>query len=364
MEAQNILNGNINDLKELHVILDNYANISNGVTAADVEKQKIEKEAAAEEKLMLDNIEFTIKKRRDQVVGNFDNEIIKVQDKLKKVRNERGKEKNKKVAARIKEETKDLVLENKNIKEEYRTYMKQNGLSKFWDNKLFISLFYPRTPIEMLILMVTLVFAFIGVPVLLCSALSKVFVLIRILVVMIYIVLILLIFAFLYRFARDDYKQAFLEIRKKQALIYKNNSQINKIKKKIKKDKNEDGYELHDYDNEIKELEDSMADIVVRKNVALDDFEKTTREEIYNEIYRRDIISINEKKQKINDLTSSLKDLETQQKEMALNISTNYTAYMGAENMTMETIERLIMIMDEGKATTVGDAINVSKAMV
>ena len=112
------------------------------ITNISIEKQKLEKEASAEENLMSENIEFTIKKRREQIVSEFDNQITKAQDKLKKVKNERGKEKDKKVAKRIKEETKDLIQENKNIKEEYRTYMKQKGLSRFWDNKLFISIFF------------------------------------------------------------------------------------------------------------------------------------------------------------------------------------------------------------------------------
>ena len=93
---------------------------------------------------MNDNIEFTIKKRREQIVINFDNEISKFQDKLKKAKSERDKKKDTEVRKRILEETKDLVSENKNIKEEYRTYMAQNGLSRIWDNKLFYSLFFPR----------------------------------------------------------------------------------------------------------------------------------------------------------------------------------------------------------------------------
>ena len=50
---------------------------ANAIMAMDVEKQKLEKEAQLEEKIMYENIEFTIKKRRDQIVSNFDNQIGK-----------------------------------------------------------------------------------------------------------------------------------------------------------------------------------------------------------------------------------------------------------------------------------------------
>ncbi len=363
MEAQNILYGNISDLKELHGIIQKQNNLNMNITNISIEKQKLEKEASAEENLMSENIEFTIKKRREQIVSEFDNQITKAQDKLKKVKNERGKEKDKKVAKRIKEETKDLIQENKNIKEEYRTYMKQKGLSRFWDNKLFISIFFPRTPLEMLILMITLVAFVIGIPVLLCALMGNTFWLVKTLVVLIYMALFVVLFAFLYRFARDDYKEAFLEVRSKQAMIYKNNGQINKIKKRIKHDKNEEAYELHKYDKEIKEIEDNIADIINRKNVALEDFDKTTRVDIHDEIYKRDIVSINEKRNNAANLAEQLKKMEQEGKELALNISTNYTAYLGEENITLDRIEKLIMIMDSGNAPTVGAAINISQTM-
>lgn len=363
MKAQNILYGDKDDLKELRMLLENQSNIANNLIGMNMEKQKLEKEALTEEKLMQDNIEFTIKKRREQIVSNFDNEIGKAQDKLKKVRNERGREKDKKVKRRIQEETKDLVQENRNIKEEYRTYMKQKGLSRWWDNKLVMSLFFPRTITEMLILMVFLVAAVIGVPVLLCTLMGNTFWLVKVLVVLIYIALFVVIFAFVYRFARDDYKADFLEVRSKQAIIMKNNSRIAKIKKDIRHDKNEEGYELNKYDKEIKEIEATIDDIVNRKNEALSDFDKTTRIDIQDEIYKRDIVSIEEKKNRIAKLADSIKGYEEQQKEVSLNISTNYTAYIGEENLSLDVIEKLLIIMDDGKAETVGDAINVLKAL-
>ena len=362
MEAQNILYGSVNDLKELHTILEKQINIGNNISAMNIDKQRLEKEAQTEEKLMHDNIDFTIKKRREQIVANFDNEMIKYQDKLKKVRNERGKEKDKKMALRIKEETKDLGLENKNIKEEYRTYMKQKGISTLWDNKLFFSVFYPRTPLEMLILMAFMVAVFIGIPILICTGMGSVHAFFKVIVVLIFLIFAVGTFAFVYRFARDDYKQDFLEVRKKQALIGKNNYQIAKIKKEIKKDKNEERYELHDFDKEIKEFEDTIADIVKRKNNALDDFEKTTSVEIRDEIYNKDITSIRNKKDEAANLANKIKEYEALLKECALEISTNYTAYLGEENMSLEKIEKLIVIMGDGRASTVSEAITIMNA--
>lgn len=359
MEAGNILKGNIDDLKQVRTVLENQVSIKNNIAAMTVEKQKLEKEAQAEEKAMMGTIDFTVKKRREQIVANFDDEITKTRDKLKKIRAEREKEKGKKVAARIKNETKDLIQENKNIRDEYRTYMRKRGLSRVWDNKVFMSVFFPKTPVELGIMLITLLAIFIIVPIVIWNVMGDIFWLFKGIVVVAYLIIVGGIAFFMSRFAKDDYKQDFLEVRRKQTTILRNKAQIKKIKNKIKRDKNEDGYELHEYDAELKELEDIIEDTARKKKKALAEFEKKTMTNIHEEIYSRDNVSIEEKKTKIAELSSKIKEYEAHLKEVSLKVSTNYTAYLGAENMTIEKIEKLIIIMDAGKASTVGDAINV-----
>lgn len=364
MKAQNILNGDVDDLKELRAIVENQLNIQNGIEQANVECQKLQKEAEAEEKLMNDNIEFTIKKRREQIVINFDNEISKFQDKLKKAKSERDKKKDTEVRKRILEETKDLVSENKNIKEEYRTYMAQNGLSRIWDNKLFYSLFFPRKLSEVLIMMVFWVVGIIAIPALICTLMGSAFWLLKTFVVLIYVALFILIYAFVYRFAKDDYKEYFMYVRGKQALIETNNKKIAAIKRDIRSDKDEEQYNLGKYDKEIGNIQANIDDVVSRKNDALNEFDKTTSIEIGNEIYRHDIVSIQEKKQRITELSNYLKESEDKLKEINLNISTNYAAYLGAENLALDKIDKLLSIMSEQGASTVGDAVNISNSML
>ena len=80
---------------------------------------------------------------------------------------------------------------------------------------------------------------------------------------------------------------------------------------------------------------------------------------IHDEIYDRDRVAIDEKKKKAAALAAKIKEYEAHLKEVSLKISTNYTAYLGAENMTIDKIEKLIIIMDDKKAATIGEAIKV-----
>ena len=130
MEGQNILYGNVDDLMNVRGLVEARDKVRAEIDSLNNEKRRLEKDVVAEEKQMSINIESTVKKRREQVVSNFDKELDKSQDRLKKVRNDRGKEKNKKVAERIKEETADLVNENKNIILRNIEQGKQAGVNK------------------------------------------------------------------------------------------------------------------------------------------------------------------------------------------------------------------------------------------
>lgn len=65
----------------------------------------------------------------------------------------------------------------------------------------------------------------------------------------------------------------------------------------------------------------------------------------------------------MSEINIRLKELEEKQKNLTLNISTNYTAYIGEENMNIDRIEKMILLLGEGKAKTIGDAVNILKSM-
>ena len=362
MEGQNILYGDVDDLMNVRGLVEARDKVRADIAKMTNEKRSLEKDLVSEEKQMTENIESTVKKRREQVVSNFDNELDKSQDRLKKVRSDRDKEKDKKVAERIKEETADLVVENKNIKEEIKTYFKQKRVPKFMNNGFMYCLYYPSTFKELLILALTFIvgiFAFPSMMVWIIGA-KKVW---RILWIILFIFLFIFIYMLGYNFAKVRNREAYEDMLSKRRAIRKNKGKIDRIKKKIKKDKNEDAYGLHEYDEDIKELEDTIDDIVRRKNDVLDEFEKATRSDICEEITKRDMPKIEKIKKKIAQISMKLKELEQKQKEMSINLSSNYGVYLGEENMTVERIDMLCGYILNGQVSNVGEAVNLSKTV-
>lgn len=360
MEGQNILYGNIDDLRNIHGALEAQAEVRNKLVTENSTKQSLEKDVALEEKILSETIETTIKKHRIQVVANFDKELSKSQDRLKKTRNDRNKALNKGKDSRIKEETAELIQENKNLHEEIRTIFKQKGVKKICDSKLFYALYYPKSVKEKGIFFLMALLMFLIIPsffVWITNAFWLLEVLEYILIMGIFVGLYILG----YRYSRITYKDVFLETKVQRININKNETKINRIKRSIKKDKDDDRYNLKHYDEDIKELEDHINDIVKRKNATLSDFEKTTKLGIEEEITKRDIDKINALKKQLAETNLKLKELEEKQKDITLSISTNYAAYIGEENMNIDRIEKMIVLLGEGKAETIGDAINILK---
>ena len=72
---------------------------------------------------------------------------------------------------------------------------------------------------------------------------------------------------------------------------------------------------------------------------------------------------IDKLKNQISEATIKLKELEQKQKDMSINLSTNYGVYLGEENMTVEKIDVLAGYILNGQVSNVGEAVNLSKTL-
>ncbi len=363
MEGQNILYGNKDDLKAIYGAVQTQTALRNDIAACNVEKQRIEKEIIAEEKFLNDTVDATVKKRREQVVSNFDKELSKTQDRLKKVKAERNKAKSKGIESRIKSETAELVQENKNLHEEIRTVFKQKGVPTILDRGWFYSLYFPKSIREKLGFVLGAFLIIVGIP----SAATWFLGSNKIINALLYIFFLAAFTALYvlgYRYSHIQKKDVFADTKVQRITILKNSAKIRRIVKSIKKDNDEERYDLKKYDVDITEIEEHINDIVKRKNEAISEFERTTKQDIEDEITKRDIGRIDKIKSDLAELNIKLKELEEKQKDVTIAISTNYSAYLGEENLSAEKIEKMLVLLDDGKAATISDAINILNTTV
>ena len=111
-------------------------------------EKRIEKLIAAEQRSIEDEINRTVKKRRDEVGAGYDKEIVGIQDRLKKLKSKKEQARSAGMKERIKEETADLASKNTELKTHIHTLVKQNGLPAFCESGWFYVFFLTRTALQ------------------------------------------------------------------------------------------------------------------------------------------------------------------------------------------------------------------------
>ena len=365
---KNILSGDINTLKEYRALVEDCNNSKVLNEQAQAEEKRLEKELAINKKNLKDDIEITVKKRRNEVSDKFDKEIDKDENKIRKIRGQRSKAKNKGVKARIADETADLSTQNNELKANIKSALKTEKLSSLCGTGVYFSLFFTKGVGEIFFCALMIMIAFLFLPAVIYIVLpfekvgedfQKVFMAIT------YFVVVVLVF-FLYKFIENQtkhkHKDVLLSIRSLKDQISSNNKQIRKIAKAIRKDKNEDMYNLHDYDSKLQEIESDISIITQNKADALKMFDDTTRPAIIAEIEGRELPRIEELELKVKEIAARHAELEDTVKQLGIKLSTEYESYVDKSFSDVSKIDELIAFMENGQATTVAEAIQAYKA--
>ena len=358
MTEQNVLYGGVDELNKIRKILEEQADVKKQIETATAQKKSLEADLETEEKAIQAAVDVTVKRRREQVVSTFDKELATAQDKMRDARESKDKEKTKKVNKRIDKETANLVRDNKVLIEDKKTYLKQKNISGIWDKPLTYIMYFPKTIVEILEFVLIAALFFIGVP-LLVTKLVSLHIILEIIIFIAIDALFVIIYMMGYEVTKMQNKEAFLELYKKRKEIHKNNKQIKKIKKRILKDRDESRYDLGKYDEDINAIEDRINDIVNRKNEALNAFEKTTKSEIANEIKGKSKDKMDKIKNDLQKCATDLKAFEEKQKDITLNLTTNYSPYIGNENLNVRKIDAMIDAINNGQAKNVSEAASV-----
>lgn len=367
MEDKNILKGDINSLREFRDIVDRNVNARNQVELTLIEEKRLEKELSLNKKNLKDDIDSTIKSRRNQVASQFDSEMSKEEDKLRKAKGKRDRAKEKGVKERISDETADLARQNKEIKGNIRTELKGARLPKFCGSAFYFTLYFTKGFGEVMTcaLMVILMFLLLpgGIYALLPINFEKKFWPIALLAITYFVVIVFCCFIYIIigKKTKGKQEEKLKEIRQLRDRVNGNKKQIKKITKSIRKDKNEEMYGLGDFDEKIRAIESEIQRINGEKEAAILNFDENVKSTIVKEIEAKELPRIEELEAKYNEAVTNREAMEEIVKQTGLKISSEYEAYLGKEYTNLNKIDRLMSVMESGKATTISEAIEVVK---
>lgn len=325
------------------------------------EEQRLGRALEAEKKTVSDNINMTIKKRLEEINISYDKEIGKSQDKLKKIRAKREKAKTQGVKDRISEETSELREHNRELKLRMKTLFQQNHVPRFCNSGWYYSLYFTKGIKEAFFFLLALLLCFFAIPWGIYELIPKrePFYLAGI-----YFATIVIFgggYVLIGNKTKGHHLDALKEGRSIRNIMISNNKKIKVISSTIKKDKNEEIYNLEKFDDEIAQLEQDLSDIARKKKEALSTFETVTKTILSDEIMDSHKEKIDRLTEEYQELKRQIKYTETLVKEKSIFITDNYEVYTGKEFLNVEKLQELKSILARGEALNISEAITVYK---
>lgn len=325
------------------------------------QEAELEKILEAEKKAVTDTVSTTVQRRRGEIEASYDNEIDKLQDKLKKVRAKREKARDQGVKERIEDETKELTSYNRELKVRMRTLFQKEQVPAFCSSSLYYSLYFPRGLKELLTFLAFFAVCFLLIPYGIYLFLPQ-----KTLYLVLIYVLCILIFGGLYTMTgnrtRGHHLEALREGRTIRNLIKANHKKMRIIAGTIKKDRNEDAYHLDSFNDEMTQLDQELSEIAAKKKDALSTFENMTRSVIENEITENNREKLEGLKKDYEDAAVQLRHTQTMVKEKKIYITDTYESYLGREFLQVDKLEALRRILAAKEASNLSEAIEIYKS--
>lgn len=322
-------------------------------------KEEIELKSSidAAKKAMDDKLFLTLKKRESELKKTYDEEENIVNSKLKKIKLQKDKARNQGIKERIKEETKEDYDKIRDIKNQLKDMMRKENIPFFCRSKLYHALYLPKSLSDFLILLCIFAICFVGIPIGAYLLLPNR----RILYLIVIYVACISVFGILYtvigNLTRGKHLETLKNIRLLLNDIDQNRKLIRRIAMEIRRDTDETGYHLEEYDREITDLEKESEDLRRKREDALRIFEGETKPHITSEIQRDMGPMIQKYTADYTEVIEQKKRAESARKDKTLFISERYEAYLGRDFMDITKLNELIKIAEDTGISNIQEVI-------
>lgn len=348
-------------LAEARNALDELSLISDQEKQLQQEEVQLERRLEAEKRAVAENIRLTIKHRAEELSSNYDKEITKGQEKLKRARSRREKAKSQGVKDRIAEETQVLCEHNQELRLQMKSTFQQSHVPAYCRTSLYYSLYFPRWFREFLTLLAAIALFFLLIP---CGIYFLIPNRSPFYLVIIYLLDILIvggIYVVVGNRGRMLHMETLKAGRAIRDQIHSNDKKIHVITSTIRKDRNESLYNLGKYDDEIAQAEQELSDVASKKKEALTTFETVTKTIISDEIEHNSKAKLDALETDFERAGAQLKEIEAQRKEKRLLVTDRFGTYLGNDFLDPLKIAELIALIQNGEAQNLSEAMGVYK---
>lgn len=363
-----VFNENVDYLYQVQTDVEAVEQLKKELAEYKNQEKNLKRAIATEDKSIQDEIAMTIRKRKNEIEKVYDSQIDANKNKSRSVKAKRDKAKSKRIDERVSEETSDLAEENRQLQVELKTLFKARHVPSFCRSDLYYALFMTKRISEILILLLSILIAYIGIPAIVYWLSVNVFYKGSAHVTFFCTLTVsatLFLFGFIYVVLLNRVKiknyETLLEGRNFKEQILANKKQMKAIRNRINKDTDDSIYGLDKYDEKLDELEEELRAISLEKQDAMTQFEMETKQVLTNEVNDRRLKKLEKMKRNLEKLDEEMHVLDEDIQSSQAAIANNYGAILGKEFCTPTKIADLISLMEDGTADTVSEAIAAYK---
>ena len=317
---------------------------------------KLEKQLKTAKKSLADEIDSTIKKRRQELEKSYDTEIEKLKSRQRDAKARREKARSQGMKERISEETKPVREEILDLEGRLKTLYKAHHVPAFCRTGLFNALYQPRSFGEILGLLCCLAIFFGAVPLGAWWFLTKHQTLALVLIYLADIVVFGGLYLLVNAATKGTHGETLKEGRALRSRIQAARRQVKKITKSIRGDKDDSAYDLAVYDDEISRLGQELSEVTGKKADALSTFESVQKNIITDEITEGKREKIEKLQADYDAAAGRLSYTSDAVKDRKVKVAADYESYLGKDLLTSEKIQALREILDSGEASGIQEA--------
>jgi len=349
------LAGGADKLREILSSLDERDRYKADMNSLVAEGKKEDGEIRQLKSTLESDINTAVKNGMIEAVAPEDKILAEENVKLKEVRQQREKAKNKGIRDRIEYETRDLSEENREYRRSVKRGLKENGLPAFCDSNAFFIMYCSQTAVEWVIRLAVFFAAFFVFPAVVLL-IADPWWLWKLIWWVVIDVIMLAVYMTIYLISKDRDAGILDEVREIRDKIAENEKKIRKISSDIKKDPDESSYNLGEYDDEIKNIEAAIEEASLKKSGKLKEFEEFTKQTIIDKLNSERMPEINEKQKILEEKTDVYNQLNRKFTEMNQAIENKYEKYLTKQFSNRQKIQRMIELIETGQAVNIGQA--------
>jgi len=148
------------------------------------------------------------------------------------------------------------------------------------------------------------------------------------------------------------------EMRTVRYKIADNKEYIRKTKRDIKKDDNEEIYNLGEFDDKLKELNSKLKEVTDTREEKYKEYKEKTEKTLTEELEKAKKEKLDAKDSEIDEMSSVYDSLCESLKKAEEEHEGNYSSVFGDKVNNKNYINKLIGLIESGAASTVEEAIN------